>query len=55
MDEQVVRDLCTLIVQIRAILEALRAIFESLDNDCDDPAGFDANVEDSGEDVTLPF
>lgn len=34
MDTQVVRDLCSLIVEIRAIVEGLRAILEALDLDC---------------------
>lgn len=50
-----VRDLCRLIVEIRAILEALRAIIQDLDMDCEEPKGFDPVVEDSGEDLDLPF
>lgn len=37
MDTQVVRDLCTLIVEIRAIVEALEAISVFIMETCQDP------------------
>lgn len=55
MNSSVVVDLCRLIVEIRAILEALRAIFDELDDGCDDPKDESEPSISDDDTVELPF